>query len=186
MPRGRSETKQEKSRRGKRRHDLRERARRAIEDLACVMDQLPKLSEHPERDYAMIFEDESRYFRMLDACNEAYKTSYKSLRKLAKEENWSPLKQALLNAGIFASDKEMFNPERRSALAKRLRSKGKRAGIDYMEHLRLAVLAQEHMPKPKWTATCPRCHLEQFPTTLIDPCPKCGYKGAVIPDLYMP
>ena len=173
----------------KRRHDLRKRAQKAMEDLILILEMIknPEVSEnHPEHDYAKIFQKDKLFFKMLDVCNEAYKISYKSKEKLANEENWRFLREAALRAGIFVSEKEMFKPDQRLALAKKLERKGKRTGIDYMEQLNRELWMEQFKPKNRWTVSCPRCSLEQFPTVSIDPCPKCGFEGPVMPDLYTP
>jgi hypothetical protein len=150
VPRGRIETKGEKNRRGKRRYDLRERAKRAIEDLVCVMSQLPKLSEHPERDYAMIFSDGKRLWVMIAVCSKAYEKKIAADLALAKtytSEHRDALQTALGRAGLgYWSKSRLSDKEVRIEAVRQLMKKQGEDGIQYYMEVMRDRLANEHVP----------------------------------------
>jgi hypothetical protein len=164
-------------------HDLRERAKNIMDDLITVLEIIGKVSKHPERDFAKIFQNEDRYVGMVNACHEAYRKSYESKVRLADENNWTFLIRASWEAGLSKySEKDMFDAGKREALVDTLKRLGKRDGKDYLKRGGQDAFMQKDREKSLWLATCPNCRLEQLPNTSIDPCPKCGFKGPVFPN----
>ncbi|MCJ7768731.1 hypothetical protein MUP79_10120 [Candidatus Bathyarchaeota archaeon] len=150
-PKGRSETKQEKNRRGKRRYDLRRRARTAIEDLIIVMDQLPKMSEHPERDYAMIFNDGEHLWAMIEACSKAYEK--KSAAHLAiglyTAEDRDHLQTALGRAGLgYWSKSRLSDKRERMEAVVQLRRREVEDGVRYYEEVMKDWRVQQEQREP--------------------------------------
>lgn len=166
-------------------HDLRERAKKAMDDLTAVLEIIWKVSKkHPERDFAKIFEDEERYVGMVNACHEAYRKSYESKARLIDQQNALFLRNAAWSAGLAPKEKDLFNAGKRAALVEELKRLGERDGIDYLKKPAQEAYHQKHRKEDLWLVTCPDCQFKQLPNIRIDPCPKCGFKGPVFPDYY--
>ena len=104
----------------KRRSDACKAAKGAMEYLTLVMNKLEKVSEHAERDYAKIFQDETPYFDMVEACYKGYVTGVKEL--VGTDE----LQDALIAAGMghYGKRKLADPPTRRRLLDALVREKG--------------------------------------------------------------
>jgi hypothetical protein len=98
----------------KMRYLARQRAKKAIEELTLIMGRLP------EQDYAKIFQDETTYFNMLEACNKGYVTGVKA--QVGDDE----LQDALIVAGMghYGKRKLADPPTRHRLLDALIREKG--------------------------------------------------------------
>ena len=119
--------------------DIRKRAQQAMDDLTLIFEQLPKNSKHPDRHYAMIFQNENRYFKLLEAMNKAYEESYKSKMKLFAPENLNVIQSVCLEAGMpVRSKRQLSNRRFRNKLFAELNRRKTENGESYFEraHLR--------------------------------------------------
>lgn len=137
------------------RFEIRHRAQQAMEDLTFILDSLkePGVSKHRERDYALIFQDEDLYFRMIQACHNAYDESYKSKLKLYVPEHMSIIWKICLEAGIKVPPMEkMFsNRNIKDRILSQLEKKKTEDCQSYLERAQQRILLwkdQEKAAKP--------------------------------------
>jgi hypothetical protein len=127
----------------KRRHDLRERAKKAMADITTILETLQKTAGHPERDFAKIFQDEAFYFRMVRVCHSAYEKSYKSNMKLFSPENLRAIQYECWAAGLFPSAKQLSDRHFRSRILEELAAKEVEPGFSHLQRFRNFVLNQK-------------------------------------------
>lgn len=93
-----------------------------MDDLVFILQRIKNVSEHPEREYALIFKDETRYFSMIAACHHAYDESYKSHLKLFNPEHIPIIQDICLEAGIkMPSAQQLSQPHIRDKLLAELK-----------------------------------------------------------------
>jgi len=125
----------------KKRFDLRKRAQEAMEELTLILNKLGENADHPEREYALIFEDEERYFDMLQACHRAYEESYKTPLKLFNPRDLSIIQMAcLVNDIPTPSKKQLSERHYRNEILKQLKKTKTGDGTSCYEYLRQRIL----------------------------------------------
>jgi len=118
------------------RSEYRAIAQRAIKDLTLIMVRLRKVSDHPERDYAMIFGDGTQYVDMVDACSRAYDISLQGRLRLWTKENIDILRDALSRAGLgYLRRGQLVTLEARQEAIEKLKRKEVEDGILYFKEL---------------------------------------------------
>jgi hypothetical protein len=98
--------------RWKLRERIRNKAIRGLEDLALIFEQLQHVSRHSDRDYATIFQDENRFFRLVEAMNKAYKLSVEFNIGNFNPEHLPILQDALSKAGMGYYSKTQLKDRR--------------------------------------------------------------------------
>lgn len=168
--------------------------RKIVKHMKSLTDDIGKIqaSSSPERDFALIFKDESVYTKMLGTLQTAYMDSFKSKMKLFTIENRDAIQMACLTAGLGCpSDKQLSERHYRTRIQRSLEAKKRKDGTSEFEWFRKMLLVQsldkvygKHaVEERKKSVTCPKCHLEQKPVKNYVIC-KCGFQGPVIGNLY--
>ncbi len=169
------------------RFDIRKRAQQCMANLTLILGSIPKISDKPEKDFAKIFKDENEYYSLINSLQLTFRESYRVKEKLAAEEHWDILRRLAMEIGLGVhSKRKMFDRDYRLNLMNRLKRKEKRDDKPYTEMLwREVTRAKERKQsgRKRRLVFCPRCKLEQQPDIRIS-CPKCGFSGPVIGDLY--
>lgn len=132
------------------RSEYRAIAQRAIKDLALIMNYLPNVSKHPERDYAMIFGDGERLWTMIAACSKAW--DKKVAADLARtraytSEQRDGLQAALGRAALgYWSKSRLSDKEVRREAVAQLIEKQTEDGVQYYMEVMRDRLAREYEP----------------------------------------
>jgi hypothetical protein len=114
------------------------------------MGQLPKLSEHPERDYALIFGDGERLWAMVGACSKAYEkkiTADLAQTRTYTGEQRDILQAALSRAGLgYWSKSRLSDKQVRIEAVRQLMKKQGEDGVQYYRDVMRDRLAYVHEP----------------------------------------
>lgn len=99
---------------------LRPRAQKAIETLTESLEEIRKVSKHPERDYARIFKDDTCYLAMVTVCCSA------RTQGLKWDLTRGYLQNALISAGLGYYSKRKLSDEnvRAEAIEKLIEARG--------------------------------------------------------------
>ncbi|MCJ7423545.1 hypothetical protein MUP01_04665 [Candidatus Bathyarchaeota archaeon] len=149
--RRRAETQEERQMRMQRerkmRFEIRRIAQRAMKDLVLIMNYLPNVSKHPERDYARIFADGELFLTMMDVCDRAYHRTFKASLKLRTKENLDILQDALINAGLGHLNKmKLSDPRIWEKATRQLERKEAEDDTPYYEMALRSRQAAHHAP----------------------------------------
>lgn len=99
-------------------------------------------------DYALIFDDEDLYFKMISACHSAYDQSYMSALKLFSPEYIDNIQMATISADIkMPSKRQLSNPRYRNRILKILRDKKTTSGQSYLEQTMTMTLSNKERRK---------------------------------------
>jgi len=176
----------------KQRYKLRRSIISHMKSLTDEIRKIRKVSSSPERDFALIFKDESVYTQMLPTLHTAYMTSFKSKMKLLTIEDNRDIQSVCLSAkSKCPSDKQLSDRHYRARLLRSLERKKREDGTSWYKVLcqrqminRLDKVYGKHVVEErKKFVVCPKCHLEQKPVKNYIVC-KCGWQGAVTGNLY--
>ena len=152
------------------RHDIRKRAMQCIEDLILILEKMNNVSSKPEKDFAKIFEDDLKYFKLLKTLDRAWRESYNKTPKLANPENWRILRIAAMEADIsiypsIHSEKAMADSAFRLDVMRKLQRKSEVTGIDYLKDVRKEIARGKmryHYSRPRRNLViCVKCGHEQ-------------------------
>jgi len=112
--------------------EIRKRAQQAMDDLTLIFEQLRKVSRHPGRDFAIIFQDESRLFKLLAAMEKAYELSIDFKLKLFDPKHLPILQDVLSRAGMGYYSKTQLKDRRlRHGVLEQLKQKETEDGSYY-------------------------------------------------------
>ena len=177
----------------KQRYKLRRSIISHMKSLTDEIRKIRKVSSSPERDFALIFKDESVYTQMLPTLHTAYMTSFKSKMKLLSIEDKLEIQRVCFDAELKCpSDKQLSDRHYRTRLKESLdrikSSDGKKSWYEVLCERqvinRLDKVYEKHVVEErKKFVVCPKCHLEQKPVKNYIVC-KCGWQGAVTGNLY--
>lgn len=127
----------------KKRRDLRERAKKIMAKLTVTLESIQKISKHPERDFARIFQDEKVYFRMIEACNSAYEKGCESIMGLFNPANLEAIQFECWAAGLRPSAKQLSDRHFRNRILKELAAKEVDPGYSRLRRLRDTILIKK-------------------------------------------
>jgi hypothetical protein len=161
-----------------------------MQDLVSIIKEIRQVSNHPEREFTRIFEDESVYSRMLETLHVAFMEIFNYKTKLVTPEYKEAIRHTCISAGLkVPSNKQLSDRHYRARLLESLERKKRKDGTSYFDFLRQLVLIQKleevyQKHAVEETVTCSKCGLKQKPVKNYIMCGRCGWQGAVIGNLY--
>ena len=178
----------------KQRYKLRRRFVNHMTSLTAMIGEIRRVSSSPERDFALIFKDESVYFKMLGTLHIAHMATLESKMKLLTKENKDAIQISCSILGLRRpSDKQLSDRHIRARILRSIERKESKAGTQYLDLFRKQFVREkrnkvygEHVVEErKKIVTCSNCNLEQKPVENFVICDRCGWQGSVIGNLYV-
>lgn len=158
----------------KQRYKLRRRIVNHMTGLAAIIGEIRKVSSSPERDFALIFKDESVYSRMRETLHVAFMENLNYKPKLVTLEYKELIRDTCISAGLkeVPSNKQLSDRHYRARLLEsldRIKSPyGKNSWYKVLCEREVnnrldKVFGKQVVEERKKIVTCNNCYLEQKP-----------------------
>lgn len=125
-------------------YKIRKRALQAMTDLTFILHGIRKVSGHPERDFAIIFQNEDVYFELLRALDSAYEESFKVNRMLFNDVNRPVIQEALSRGGLgYYTVRQLADRHVRNEVLERLKNLKTPDGRLYFEEVQEEIITRK-------------------------------------------